>query len=41
LILAGGACSGQGSEGYRFAFEKIFPRFAHVRATSEVIETLV
>jgi len=41
FIVAEDACSGQDGEEHRFAFEKIFPRLARVRAAGEVIKALV
>jgi nicotinamidase-related amidase len=41
FVLVEDACAGQDAEQHRFAFEKIFPRLARVRATDEVIAALV
>ena len=40
FIVAEDACSAQDGEEHRFAFEKIFPRLARVRAAAEVIKAL-
>ena len=40
FIVVEDACSGQDGEEHRFAFEKIFPRLARVRAASELIKAL-
>src|ERR1700678_308071 len=40
FVLVEDACAGQDAEQHRFAFEKIFPRLARVRATDEVIAAL-
>jgi nicotinamidase-related amidase len=41
FVLVEDACAGLDAEEHRFAFEKIFPRLARVRATDEVIAALV
>src|SRR5580692_164893 len=41
FVLVEDACSSQNAEHHRFAFEKIFPRLARIRATDEVIAALV
>ena len=41
FVLVEDACAGQDVEEHRFAFEKIFPRLARVRATDEVVAALV
>ena len=41
FVLVEDACAGLDPEEHRFAFEKIFPRLARVRATDEVIAALV
>src|ERR1700733_3545480 len=40
FVVVEDACSSQVAEEHRFAFEKIFPRLARVRAASEVLEAL-
>jgi nicotinamidase-related amidase len=40
FVLVEDACAGLDAEEHRFAFEKIFPRFARIRATDEVIAAL-
>jgi nicotinamidase-related amidase len=40
FVLVEDACAGLDAEEHRFAFEKIFPRLARIRATSEVIASL-
>src|SRR6202789_3552461 len=41
FVLVEDACAGLDAEEHRFAFEKIFPRLARIRATDEVIAALV
>jgi nicotinamidase-related amidase len=41
FVLVEDACTGVDAEEHRFAFEKIFPRLARIRATDEVIAALV
>src|ERR1700689_4213526 len=41
FVLVEDACAGLDAEEHRFAFEKIFPRLACIRATDEVIAALV
>jgi nicotinamidase-related amidase len=41
FVLVEDACAGRDAEEHRFAFEKIFPRLARIRATDEVIAALV
>ena len=41
FVLVEDACAGLDPEEHRFAFEKIFPRLARIRATDEVIAALV
>lgn len=41
FVLVEDACAGLDAEEHRFAFEKIFPRLARIRATNEVIAALV
>jgi nicotinamidase-related amidase len=41
FVLVEDACAGQDAEQHSFAFEKIFPRLARVRATDEVIAAFV
>jgi len=40
FVLVEDACAGLDAEEHRFAFEKIFPRLARIRATNEVIASL-
>jgi len=40
FVVAEDACSGQDGGDHRFAFEKIFPRIARVRAADEIIEAI-
>src|SRR5579862_2049454 len=41
FVLVEDACAGLDAEEHRFAFERIFPRLARIRATDEVIAALV
>jgi nicotinamidase-related amidase len=41
FVLVEDACAGLDAAEHRFAFEKIFPRLARIRATDEVIAALV
>ena len=41
FVLVEDACAGLDAEEHRFAFEKIFPRLARIRATDEVIAAIV
>ena len=41
FVLVEDACAGLDAEEHRFAFEKILPRLARIRATDEVIAALV
>lgn len=40
FVVVEDACSGQDAEEHRFAFEKIFPHLARVRAAAEVLKAL-
>jgi nicotinamidase-related amidase len=40
FVLVEDACSAQNADQHRFAFEKIFPRLARVRSTSEVLAAI-